>query len=220
MALKVKKVKMDKKDPNKWFLTAYESLLELGMRQRDVEILFGIDRNDKKVMKDINWSKAHQRAMDRLEVRLAAKGIQQAVGYDYEETKTTYALDRNEKADCWKATKKETTRKHQSGNPTMFMFIMTNKFGENWKNSKELVTRKENYDSDPAERNRKRIVSLARDVLEANTEKPKEKRQLPAESPRIPNDWDEGSPEHVCGDMQGEAVGNIQDNVLDVPAEG
>ena len=37
--LKVQKVKMDKKDPDKWFLTAYETLLELGMKKRDIEIL-------------------------------------------------------------------------------------------------------------------------------------------------------------------------------------
>ena len=219
-APKIKKTAITKKDKDKWFLTAYETLLELGMKQRDIEILFGMNQNEKNAMKGKNWNVARQRAMDRLEVRLAAKGIQQAVGYDYEETKTTYTLIEDEKANYWRASKKETTRKHQAGNPSMFMFIMTNKFGENWKNSKELVTRKENYDSDPVERSRKRIGSLSRDVLKADTDKPKEEHTVQAEPPRISNDWDKGGKEYVCRDLQGETGSNLQDNVLDVPAEG
>ena len=72
------------------------------------------------------------------------------------------------------------TKKHQPGNSAIMIHLTCNRFADRWKTSREVVTKKESYDSSPSERNTKAIKSLARDILEADTDKPEGERKLPA----------------------------------------
>lgn len=161
----------------KRFRNAYKNLIKLGMTLRDIDLLFGADSHGglkKSRDRHPDLQKAHMEAMETLEAQLAGKMIVQALGYDYDELKTQYA-----KVDGkWKAVKKERFKKHQPGNSSLFIFLMSNRFPDDWKVSKELITKQEGYDSEPSERARKQIESLARGVLENSPERPDRKRQI------------------------------------------
>jgi len=172
--LKVKKEKTDNRRQNKLdayiyrrrFSKAYEYLVKKGMDQKTLEIVFGC-RNS------LKQSLSEEQKLDKLiaeaslEMELVSHMLAQAVGYDYEETKTESIKDPKDKTK-WVEVKKTVNKKRQPGNAAMFIFMMTNKFRENWKSSREVVSKKENYDANPSDRNRKQIECLARDILEAN----------------------------------------------------
>lgn len=163
------------------FASAYKNLIELGMAQRHIMAIFGRGNNVSRSMESSpELQEAYLDGMHVLESKLASRMITQALGYDYDEEKITYV--RNEQTKRWRATKKEVSKKHQPGSSAMFMFFMTNRFGENWKQTKEIITKKEGYDSNPSERTRKQITSLARDVLEANSDEPGGEHKLPDKS--------------------------------------
>ena len=168
----------------KRFAKAYRSLLELGMLPQQIELIFGLGKNNTpKLRKDPEFEKQYKEAMYNLELRLSSEMMIQSLGYDYEEEKTTYKKNGDE----WVETGKQHLKKHQPGNSSMFIFLMTNRFRDNWKSSKEVITKKENYDSAPTERARKQIASLARDVLEANTSESERKHLLSAGRSRVPD---------------------------------
>jgi hypothetical protein len=111
-----------------------------------------------------------------LERDLCKEMIVQALGYNYKEEKLTLikAPDTKKETGGWVEVKKEITTKRIPGNSQLFIMFMTNKFPDLWKVSKELVHSKtENYDAEPSKRDRKKIMSLARDILEANPDEPK-----------------------------------------------
>lgn len=171
------------------FYNAYEKLVQLGLKQTQIDVLFGLGRNLKKLREgDPQWQAAHEDAMLALESKLASHGVIQAIGYDYTEEKTTFQYVPAEisgKKGNWKPLKKEKTIKHQPGNASQFQFVITNLFGDRWKNSKEIVNRIEGYDSSPAERNRNQIATLSADVLAANSSETEGKRLLSDSTARI-----------------------------------
>ncbi len=103
-----------------------------------------------------------------LERKLCQEMINQALGYSYCEEKTIYL--KLPKTGEWKEVRKEVTKKHQPGSSQLFIMYLTNKYPDLWKVSKELVHGKtENYDSEPSQRDRKKIESLGRQLLEGNS---------------------------------------------------
>ena len=148
------------------FASAYKHLIKFGMTQDSIATIFGKGQQNIKKIRDNNpvILQAYNEAMDVLEIKLSSKMLVQAIGYEYTEEKTTSIPDPKNEGK-WIKTRKEKTKKHQPGSAAMFMFLMTNRFGENWKVTKELVTKKVMYDKNP----RKQIIALARDVLEENT---------------------------------------------------
>ena len=157
----------------KRFNSAYRYLLEAGMLESDIAAVFGMGKSkysmDKAKEKDADVMKAYEDGMSALENTLTSCIVSQAIGYDYTEEKITYKREGSGKKKKWVEDKKEVSKKHNSGSPQMMTFLMTNKFGDNWKQTRELVTKKEGYDSNPKDRHRKQIESLATDVLEADT---------------------------------------------------
>lgn len=109
-----------------------------------------------------------------LEKRLAQQMLVQALGYEICEEKSTFIKQPSTENDPggWVEVKKEVQKKHQPGNSQLFIMFMTNKFPDLWKVSKELIHSKpEGYDSEPNKRDRKKIESLARQILETDTDK-------------------------------------------------
>jgi len=174
------------------FNKAYKSLLQCGMLPRQIEVLFGLGTNNTpKLRKDPEFEKEYQDAMYSLELQLSSEMMIKALGYDYEEEKITL-----EKVDGkWVEKKKELLKKHQAGSSAMFIFLMTNRFSNNWRSSREIITKKENYDSAPTERARKQIASLARDVLEASTSESARKHLVQTGFARVSDGSPEGSEE-------------------------
>ena len=209
------------------FLSAYTKLLEMGMTDQQIERIFGTSRQVRKQMsEDPDIANEYIEAMDSLEMKMAAHCVVQAIGYDYEEEKIIYEKakkkslnDDDSVMDEWVEVRKEKVTKHHPGSPQSFMNYMTNKFPDRWRNSREIVTRKEGYDSNPSERTRKQIVSLARDVLAANSDEPDGEYKLPSGTSRVSDDIDEDGKERLCGDVQDDSSDNLQDDVLDVSAE-
>ncbi len=158
---------------NKQFLSAYKNLIELGMSKEDITAIFGMGRRNRAYVEANNpdITIAYEEAMDVLEAKLATRMIKQAIGYNYTEIDVSYSY--NPKTKKWTTLKKTRRQRHQPGNAQIFMYFMSNNYGDHWKDMKETVIKKEGYDSSPSKRVRSQIVSLARDVLEANTEQPK-----------------------------------------------
>ncbi|MDD4984082.1 MAG: hypothetical protein PHH82_04580 [Candidatus ainarchaeum sp.] len=103
-----------------------------------------------------------------LEKKLCQEMLNQALGYSYCEEKTIYI--KVPKTGQWIETRKEVTKKHQSGNSQLFIMYLTNKYPDLWKVSKELIHGKtESYDAEPSQRDRKKIESLARQLLDGNS---------------------------------------------------
>ena len=152
----------------KRFNIAHRELLKIGLSQQQIQSIFGMCENKLKVLRDNDPEImiAYQEAMDFLEDKLTMKLIVQAVGYNYEEEKEFYEITPK---GGWKKKRKEVYKRHQPGSTSAFIFLLANRWKDNWKVSKELVSKKEGYDSEPNVR--KQIESLARDVLSADTQK-------------------------------------------------
>jgi len=133
------------------------------------------------------FGKAYQEAMEFLHGKLLRSLVAQSVGFYYDEVKTVY--QRNSEATCeedkWIEIRKEITRKFQPANATLFTFLLCNKFPNEFR--KELFLKKdEGYDSQPAERIRKVIESLSRDVLEQSADKSEGKSEVPDSVAQLP----------------------------------
>lgn len=112
----------------------------------------------------------YQEAMAELELRLSHLMLVMAKGYDFEEVKIKSL--KSPKTGDWVEVEKTVTMKHHPGDMHALTMYLTNRFPDNWKVSRELITgKKQTYDDNPSERNRKAIESYARDVLEQNTDK-------------------------------------------------
>jgi hypothetical protein len=110
-------------------------------------------------------------AFTQLEKKMAQQMIIQALGYKYDEEEITLIKTpaTEHEPEGWTEVKKRITKKHQPGNSQLFIMFMTNMFGDKWKVSKELIHSKpQGYDSEPSQRDRKKVIALARQVLEAN----------------------------------------------------
>jgi hypothetical protein len=164
---------------DKRFLKATEYLTKAGMSDTDIAGVFGLGSSGNRTNLERNMieggAESHKEAMDTLETNLTSRMIAQAIGYDYDEEEIVYAKAKNGR---WVEKSKKVRKKHNPGSAQMMTFVMTNKFGDNWKQTKELVTKKEGYDKNPADRHRKQIESLATDVLEADTAKSEEQHKL------------------------------------------
>ncbi len=114
-------------------------------------------------------SKSSNEAAVLLEKQLSEQMLLQAIGYPYKEEKSIFVKSPQGQ---WLNVKKEIVTKRMPGNSQLFIMFMTNKFPKLWKVSKELIHSKdEGYDSEPSKRNRKQIESLARQILEADSDK-------------------------------------------------
>lgn len=111
-----------------------------------------------------------------LEKNLSKQMLTQALGYTYNEEETTFVKVPESKS-CsseWIEYKKKITKKHQPGNSQIFIMFLTNKYPDLWKVSKELIhSKSEGYDSEPSQRDRKKVIALARQILESDTDNPK-----------------------------------------------
>lgn len=158
----------------KCFLGGYESLKALGLTQRTIQLLFGCSTQgmNTHTLYDRDGDEAYQQAMAELQGRLANQVLVHALGFDYEETKTIYVREKTKKGkSIWKPSRREINKRHHSGSPELLIFYVTNRFPKQWKVSRELITKKgQTYDEDPGIRDRKKIESLARDVLKANSD--------------------------------------------------
>lgn len=140
----------------------------LNLCKETIEILFGKCQIEKT---GDEFEIIQKKAMDKLEKILTYSLVGQAVGYYVEEEKIKYV--RSTVDGGWVATEKYITKEYQPGNATLFTLLVTNKFPDKWKVSRELLTGKaEGYDSKPSQRIRKVIESLGRDVFEQNTDRP------------------------------------------------
>jgi len=147
----------------KRFNKAYTKLIELGITKETIGILFGISRNCPIGRKgDPDFELAYQGALSELENKLTGRLISQSVGYDYVETKSVSKKNKDGK---WRIVEKQKIKKHFPGSAQSFQFLMTNRFGQNWKISREQINKKESYDSHPGSRARKQINALARDII-------------------------------------------------------
>jgi hypothetical protein len=113
-------------------------------------------------------------ALTELEKKLAQQMVVQSLGYSVNEEEITFIKAPQTEHDPggWVEVKKKIYKKHQPGNSQLFIMLMTNMFGDKWKVSKELVhSKSQGYDSEPSQRDRKKVIALARQVLEANSDK-------------------------------------------------
>lgn len=152
------------------FVNAYENLAALGINQGVIQKIFGQKPTSfmNHTNQELDGDRAYQDAMEALQNQLAQWALVKGLGYNYEEEKTTYVYDREKKR--WYEQKKEVYKKHNSGSPELLIFYLTNRFPNKWKVSKELVRAKApSYDDNPASRNRRKIESLAVDVLTEDT---------------------------------------------------
>jgi len=197
--------------------SAYSFLVNLGLTEAEINRAFGCACNTYIYQKKSEeFETARGTALAKLENKLMVKMLQGALGYDYSEEEIVY--DKDIENDTWVESKKKVQRKHQPGNANMFLAFMYNRFPDNWKQSSEVVTRKEGYDSDPKLRARKIIESLGRTILEGDTDKSKAEHTLQDGTAQLPYDSEQTAEEQVRGDVQGETGNNVQGNVLDVPA--
>ena len=118
----------------------------------------------------------NKQVFTQLEKKMAQQMIIQALGYKYDEEEITLIKTPETEHDPggWTEVKKKITKKHQPGNSQLFIMFMTNIFGDKWKVSKELIHSKpQGYDSEPSTRDRKKVIALARQVLEENPDNTK-----------------------------------------------
>lgn len=130
----------------KAFLTGYKSLLALCPQEAAIARMFGISEHAFANLRqngDEGIKQAHKEVMRKLEHLLTASMLKQAIGYEYEEVKTTYepkliddgvSLKKNLKpSKRLVRTKVEKTKKHYPGRPQLFLAYMATHFPEKWK---------------------------------------------------------------------------------------
>ncbi len=162
----------------KCFLNSYETLLSYGLSQQTIQDVFGCSRSgiDSYTIYEKQGEEAYQRGMAKLQAMLCSQIVIRSMGYEYQEEKIIYtkAIDSETRKQKWVEMRKEVYKKHQPSNAELMVFLMTNRFPDKWKVSKELLTGKvEGYDDNPSQRNRKIIESQAAGILAEDTEKPK-----------------------------------------------
>ena len=175
----------------KMFLSAYEQLLGLGMSESDLMLLFDTSRHTIGEVKNTpEGQEAYRAAMDKLQTKLASQVLVHGLGFDYEESKSVLLPIENKETGetTYKELKREVWKRHYTGDPGLLEYFMNNKFPELWKKSSELITRKEGYDIDPADRVRKQIASLARDAMAQYSQGAEGEHSLPAGTAPIPID--------------------------------
>jgi hypothetical protein len=175
----------------KAFLNAYELFAGIGVSEADMSTIFGITNNViTRVKFEEEGSEAWNDAMKRLQTKLASQVLVHGLGFDYEESKSVFEAIHNEDGEVtYIEKKKEVWKRHYNGDPGLLEFYMVNRFPGLWKKSTELITRKaEGYDVDPADRTRKQIESLARDVLSQHTENSQGEYRVPVDATLISGD--------------------------------
>jgi hypothetical protein len=129
---------------------------------------------------------------DKLENVLTNNMVTQALGYDWEEEIIDYVRKKEEEVGTgtgvqWIKSKRRIVKKHQQGNATLMMFLMCNRYPENWKVSKETITKKEGYDAKPSKRARIQIESLATGISKQDTDEHQGKPCVSGGLARIPD---------------------------------
>jgi hypothetical protein len=140
---------------------------QIGDIESPIELSKVFERNDLTEQETIA-------AMTELQKRMAQQMLVQSLGYNFNEEEITLIKAPSTEHDPggWVEVKKKITKKHQPGNSQLFIMFMTNMFGDKWKVSKELIHSKpQGYDSEPSTRDRKKVIALARQVLEENPDK-------------------------------------------------
>ena len=151
------------------FTEMYRNLTALDLADETIRQLFGAGKTPFRshTREDEQAEIAYQQAISELQQKMARLMLVQAMGYQYEEEKITFIKVKNK----WVEKKKEIFVKHKAGEANLLIMFMTNKFPDEWKVSKELITtRKEGYDKLPGERDRKKIEALAGSILEKDTD--------------------------------------------------
>lgn len=110
-------------------------------------------------------------------------------------------------------------KKHMPANPTMQIFWLTNRDGDNWKNSRELKIQQENslgVSSGSPERDK--IRRLYGTIFGEDTDRTVRECSFSDEAAR---DISSGQVDagDICGDVPVETPDSVQDDVLDIPAE-
>lgn len=174
------------------FVDVYEWLVGFGLRQSEICTIFGMSKGN-----FVNFTTKHnpefeiarQKAMQELEGKLTARMLMNAIGYDYEEEEITYTRKRNEMDETeWTPFRKKIYKKHQPGDGKLLLSFLYNRFSSNWKNSTEIISKKESYDSEPGQRTRRAIESLGRAILEDCADRPETKCVVSSETSRIPDE--------------------------------
>jgi hypothetical protein len=159
------------------FLNVYENLVSLGIDEHIVKRMFNVSQvgYDNHTKNDKAGEIAYQEAMSKLQGVLSNAILVKAFGYNYEEEEITYVsvVDEETGELSWKEFRKKVHKKHHPGWAELIEYFMNNRFPDQWKKSTEVVRKTEGYDSDPGQRNRKQIESLARGILEEDSTRPK-----------------------------------------------
>lgn len=104
-------------------------------------------------------------------------------------------------------------------NSTMIQFWLTNQAPDSWKYSRQLIKEDaQGLNTDGKQLESDKIARLSREIFESYPDGAEGKYIVSEETsqPAGEGTLDEGN---LCNDVQRETVDNIQDNVLDVPAQ-
>jgi len=149
-----------------------------------------------------------------------ASAFKIALGYEWEECKRILRTENgkpvldengNEIFDI-----RQKTNRHVPPNSDMIKFLLCNRDPEHWKNISEIVySKRQSFDNDPAKAESDKITGLSRAILALNPAGTDSEHTV---SPEVARDISEErvDEEYVCGDVQGEATDNLQDDVLDL----
>lgn len=155
------------------FFNAYEWLVSLGLSEYAVQTLFNCSptglRNH--TIYNPKGEEVYQKAIAELQAMLASNLLVHALGFDYTEEKVIWFSEKTANGKGkWTAGRKEKFIKHHTGSPELLIFYMTNRFPDQWKVSRELLTGKvPGYDDDPGRRDRKKIEAIAGTILNSDT---------------------------------------------------
>lgn len=189
------------------FYEGYKKLFALGIPPAAINKIFGC--NNKQFQLDGRQAeKCYQDALAQLQARLASEVLLRAVGYKYTEEEIFF--EKEQKGKVWRRTKKKVHKKQNLGSPELLIFYLTNKFPELWKISRELVTRKgQTYDDDPGIRDRKKIIAIARGVLEKYPVRTTGEHLVQEGSAPVSGDNGQADSQQLCGDVPLETADNL-----------
>jgi len=113
----------------------------------------------------------------------------------------------------------EIATKELPPNPQLMMFWLTNAAPDQWKTSRQLAAEESqgmNVNGNKAESDK--IARLCREIFEGHSGGPNGKHKI-SEAPAHAAGEGKVDARDLRADVQGEAADNVQDDVLDVPAE-
>ncbi len=189
-----------------------QGLAAEGYRRHEIGKLMGInaDHMKKVILRHPELEEKLTKGKSAATLLVTRTALRVAIGgIEYEEV-TVKENKEGEKS-------KVTVTKTSPPNPTMIIFWLTNRDGDNWKHIREVI-KSVKQDFNNAKPESDKIARLFGEISRNDPYEPGSECSVPPKTSRVSRKK-RGRPANVSGDVRGDAVNNIQDDVLDVSAE-